>query len=89
MLPVNYRNWQRSFSKLPKSCQQWELTSLSTVAFRATKILWIVGVDIPVDRSFQSNQNRDNFKSWRTCSFQNYQKPEKLYASRQLSELTT
>ena len=86
MLPVNYRSRQHSFSKLPKSCQQWESTFLSTVAFRATKnledtmlpsnigvdnvafratrILSTVGVGIPVDRSFQSYQNPDNFKGW-------------------------
>ena len=105
MLPVNYRSWRRSFSKLPKSCQQWESTFLSTVAFRATKIpttlrvdvpvairatknlednmlpsdvgvdnvafratriLSTVGVGIPVDRSFQSYQNPDSFKGWRS-----------------------
>ena len=37
-VPVNYRSWQLSFSEKPKSCQQWELTFLTPVAFRATKI---------------------------------------------------
>ena len=46
MLSLNYRSWQRSFSKLPNSCQQWELTFLSTVAFRATKILTILWADV-------------------------------------------
>ena len=45
-------------------------------------------VDISVDRSFQSYQNPDNFKSWRSCSFQSYQKSGRLYASCQISELT-
>ena len=89
MLPINYRSWKRSFSELPKSCQHWELTFLLTAAFRATKILSAVGVNIPLDRSFQSYQNPDNFKSWRSCSFQSYQKSRRHYASRQLSELTT
>ena len=48
MLPVNYRSWQRSFLELPKSCHQWELTFLSTVAFIATKILTTLRADIPV-----------------------------------------
>ena len=48
MLPVNYRSLQHSFSKLPKSCQQWESTFLSTVAFRATKIPTTLRVDVPV-----------------------------------------
>ena len=39
MLPVNYRSWQRSFSELPNSYQQWGLKFLSTAAFRATKHL--------------------------------------------------
>ena len=89
MLPVSYRNWQRSFSELPNSCQQWELILLSTAAFRATKILSTVGVDIPLDRSFQSYQNPDNFKSWHSCNFQSYQKPGRRYGALQLSELTT
>ena len=63
MLTLNYQSCQRSLSELPKSCQQWELTFLSTVAFRATKILSTVEVDILVNRSFQSYQNSDNFKS--------------------------
>ena len=48
MLSVSYRSWQRSFSKIPKPCQQWELTFLSTVVFRATKILRTLRVDVPV-----------------------------------------
>ena len=38
----------RSF-QLPESFQHWELTFLSTVTFRATKILSTLKVDIPVD----------------------------------------
>ena len=89
MLRVNYRSWQRSFSELPKSYQQWELTFLSTVAFGADKFLSTVGVDIPVDSSFLSYQNPNNFYSQRSCSFQSYLKPERHYASDQLSELAT
>ena len=48
-----------------------------------------VGVDIPVDHSFQIYQNPYNFKSWRSCSFQTYQKPGRHHASRQLLELET
>ena len=42
-----------------------------TLAFRATRIP-TVGVDIPVNGSFQSYQNPKNFKSWCSCSFQSY-----------------
>ena len=88
MLPVNYWSWRRSFSELP---------ILSTVrvnipvdySFQSYEMLSTVGVDIPADRSFQSYQIPDNFKSWRSCSYQSYQKPGRHYASRQLSELTT
>ena len=38
MLSFGYRSWQGSFLELPKSCQPWELTFLSTVAFLAAKI---------------------------------------------------
>ena len=74
MLPVNYRSWQRSFSALRNSCQQWELTFLKTASFRDNKILSTVRVHIPGDCSFQRYQNPDNFKSWRSCSFQSYVK---------------
>ena len=47
MLPVNYRSWQRSFSELPKTCQQWELTFLSNVAFWAAKIPTTFRADFP------------------------------------------
>ena len=48
------------------------LIFLSISAFRATKILSTVGLDIPIDRRFQSYQNPVDFKSWNPCSFQNY-----------------
>ena len=48
MLPVNYWSWQRSFSELPKTCQQWELTFLSTVAFWAVKIPTTFRAEFPV-----------------------------------------
>ena len=57
-------------------------------SFLELPILSTVGVDIPVDRSFQSYQIPYNFKRWRSCSYQSYQKPGRHYASRQLSELT-
>ena len=57
LLPVNYWSWKMQLSELQMSCQQWELTFLSTVAFSATKILLTVGDDIPVDRGFQGHQN--------------------------------
>ena len=47
-----------------------------------------MGIDIPANRSFQSYQNANKFKNWRSCSFQSYQKPGRHYASRQLSELS-
>ena len=52
-------------------------------------MLSTVGVDIPVNGSFQSYQNPNNFKNLRSRSFQSYLTPEKYYASAQLSELTT
>ena len=48
MLPVNYWSWQRSFSELPKTCQQWELTFLLTVAFWATKMPTTFRAEFPV-----------------------------------------
>ena len=62
---------------LPVNYQSW-----------ATKILSFVGVDIPVNRSFDSYQNLDNFKSCHSCSFQSYLTPERHYSSHELSELT-
>lgn len=40
-----------------------QLAELTTVALRSTKILLAVVVDIPVDSSFQSYQNRVNYKN--------------------------
>ena len=60
MFLVSYWSWERNFSEPSNSCQQWELTFLSTVAFRATEFLSTMGVDIPVDCSFQSYQNPVN-----------------------------
>ena len=81
MLPVNYRNWQLSFSEIPKSCQQWELTFLTPVAFRATKIPTTLRADVPV--AFRATKNlKDtmppvNYRSWQR-SFQNYLKLKTL-----------
>ena len=38
-----------------------QLSELTTIDFRATKVLSTVGVDIPVNLSFQSYQNPVNF----------------------------
>ena len=51
------------------------MLELTTVAFRTTKILSTVKVDISVDRSVQIHQNLVNVKSWHFCSFQNYLTP--------------
>ena len=59
-----------------------------TVAFRATRILSTVEVDILVDCSLQSCQNPDNSKSRCSCSYHKYEKSRRHYASRQLWELT-
>ena len=48
VLSVNYRSWQRSFPELPKTCQQWELTFLSNVAFWAAKIPTTFRSEFPV-----------------------------------------
>ena len=40
-----------------------QLSELTTVAFRANKILSTVGVEIPEDRSVQSYKNPFKFKS--------------------------
>ena len=48
MLPVNYRNWQRSLSELPKTYQQWELAFLSTVPFWAAIIPTTFRAEFPV-----------------------------------------
>ena len=87
MLPINYRSYQDSFSELPNSCQQLELTLLSTIAVGTIKILSTVGGHNSVDRSLQSYQNPIRFRS--SCIFYSYVRPGRHYASRQLSEFTT
>ena len=76
MLSVSYRSWQRSFSKITKPCQQWELTFLSTVVFRATKILRTLRVDVPVairaTKNLEDTMLPVNYQSWQR-SFQSYQ----------------
>ena len=72
MLTFNYQIWKRSFLKLPKSCQKRELTFLSTVAFRATKIPKILRADVFV--AFRAKINLENtiltfsYQTWK-CSF--------------------
>ena len=52
MLPVKTIGVDNvAYSKLPNSCQQWELTLLLTIAIRATKIMV---VEISVGCSFHS-----------------------------------
>ena len=68
MLPLIYRSWHRSFSKLPKSCQQCELTFLSTVTFRATKIPTTLRVDVPVairvTKNLEDTMLPVSYRSW-------------------------
>ena len=88
----SFKSWRscsyQSYQKPGRHYASRQLSELTTVAVRATKILSTVGVDIPVDRSFYMYQNPDNFKSWRFSSFQSYLTPLRHYASRQLLELT-
>ena len=60
VLPVNYRSWQHSLLELSNSCQHWELTFLSTAAFRATKILSTDGIH-RIDCSFHSYQKSGRY----------------------------
>ena len=68
MLPPNNRSWQCSFSELPKSCQLWELTFLSTSAFRAAKIPTTFRADFPVvlraTLKLEDTMLSVNFQSW-------------------------
>ena len=48
LFPLDYWSQQRSFVELTKSCQQWELSFLSTKAYRATKILLLLRANISV-----------------------------------------
>ena len=80
MLPVNYHRWQRSIKSYlkPGRCYAFcKLLELTTIAFKATKILLLVRNEIPVDHSFQSYQNPVNFDVDipLDCSFQSYQNP--------------
>ena len=80
----------RSFQR--KFCQQSELTYLLNAVFLATKILLPVGLDIPINHSFQSYQNPANRQSWNTCQLSELTnvedvKPRRHIASRQISEL--
>ena len=89
----NFKSWTscrfKSYQKPGRNYAPRQLSELTTQLFGATKILSTVGVDIPADYSFQCYQYPNNFQSWRSCSFQSYQKPGKHYASPQLLELTT
>ena len=70
MLPVNYRSWQRSFLKLLKTCQQWQLTFLSTVAFWATKIPTTFRAEFPV--AFRATLNLEGTMLPSTVRVDNY-----------------
>ena len=67
--PDNFKSWHscsyQSYQKPKRHCFASTI-AVDNVAFRATKIPSTVGVDIRVDRSFQSYQDPDNFKSWRS-----------------------
>ena len=71
MLPINYRNWQRCFSELP-ILSRVGVDIPVNYSFQSNQMLSTVVVDIPVDCSFQSYQTPDNFKIWRSCSYQSY-----------------
>ena len=71
MLPATIR--AGSFLKLPKSCQQWELTFLLTVVFGATNILLNLGTDIPLaSRVIEHQQD--------TVVFLNYQSSQSSFS---------
>ena len=53
----------RATTKTWKALRFPSTIGVGNAAFRATKSLSTVGVDIPVDHSFQSYQNPNNFKS--------------------------
>ena len=70
MILVNCQSWQRSLQSYLESGRHYasrQLSELTTVASRFTKILSAVGVDIPVYCSFQSYQNAANSESWHFC----------------------
>ena len=91
--PDIFKSWRscsfQSYQKPGRHYATRQLSELRTQLFGSTKILSAVGIDIPVDRSFHSYQNPDNFKIWRSWSFQSYLTHGQHYAFRQLSELTT
>ena len=91
-------------SELSKSCQQSKLTFLSIVAFKGSKILSIVKVDISVDNSYQHWQLicllTVTFRITQILLtvgvdttvdriFQIQRKPGRRYASSQLPQLRT
>ena len=76
MLPVKYWSWQHSFSELPKSYQQWELTFLPTVAFWATKIPTTLKADVPAairaTKDLEDAMLHVNCQSCQTIKLSNY-----------------
>ena len=56
------------FSELLESSQEWELTFLPTVAFRATKIQRILRADVPLDiraiKNLEDIMLPVNYRSW-------------------------
>ena len=64
------------------------MTFLSTLAFRATKILSTVGVHISVTCSFKSYQNYVNSGSWHCCRL-SLSEPPKSFQQRELVFLST
>ena len=57
----------QSYLKPGRCLASRQLSELTTVAFRATKILSAVEVDIPIDSSFQNYQNSNNSGSSHSC----------------------
>ena len=59
---------QPQLSELLESCQQWKLTFLSTVAYRATKIPTTLRVDVPVairaTKNLEGTMLPVNYRSW-------------------------
>ena len=80
---ANFLTLQPQISELPEFCPQWELTFLSTLAFRATKSCqqWeLTFLSIIALRTLRADVPE---------AFRGRQKPGRHYASRQLSKWTT
>ena len=67
---VNYRSWHGSFLEIPKICEHWELTVLSTVAFRSNKIPRTFRTEIPV--AFRATLSQEGTRFPSTVRVDNY-----------------